>query len=108
MLQNCQLRRSFGGVFCVEGKSGKKRQKTCKKDLTTGDRYDIMTKLSARGTQTKSGSKKPEKSLKNLLTNGNSCDIIYRLPTRGDGEPKRTPKKLKKVLKKPLDKRKRL
>jgi len=58
-----------------------------------------MTKLSARGTQTKSGSKKPEKSLKNLLTNGNSCDIIYRLPTRGNGEPKRTPKKLKKVLK---------
>ena len=86
----------YPGVFCVEGKSGKKRQKTYKKDLTTRDRYDIMTKLSARGMQTKKRVKKTEKSLKNLLTNGISCDIIYRLPTRGNGEPKRTPKKLKK------------
>ena len=78
----------YPGVFCVEGKSGKKRQKTYKKDLTTRDRYDIMTKLSARGMQTKKRVKKTEKSLKNLLKNQSDCDIIYRLLTKAASERK--------------------
>jgi len=51
--------------------------------LTKGRGYDIISKLSGRGTGgRKKVSKKLKKLSKNLLTSESVCDIINRLPTR--------------------------
>lgn len=83
----------------------KKNEKNCKKALTKGVRYGIISKRS-REEPKRSGETRREgkKNLKKHLTKGTECGKIVKRFKRGEREERRASKKVRKKSKKALDK----